>query len=61
MKNGYSQGDMKPTVENMQKPESCYAEKYDQAPLNYIDRQNSTQKKAAGKLKSESFKGRYDK
>lgn len=58
---GYKQGDMSPKVEDFAKPEACYSQKYDQAPLNYIERQNYTQKHEAGKLKGEAFKGRYDK
>ncbi len=58
---GYKQGDMTPTVDDYAKPEGCYAQRFDQAPLNYIERNNSMQKKEASKLKSEAFKGRYDK
>tara|TARA_R110002126_G_scaffold4874_2_gene25129 strand:+ start:595 stop:777 length:183 start_codon:yes stop_codon:yes gene_type:complete len=53
--------EMKASVESYAKPESCYSQKYDQAPLNYVDRQNRIQGKEAGKLKSEAHRGRYDK
>ena len=56
---GYRQGDMKPEVKDWQKGYDCYAEKYDQAPLKYVERQDKSQKKAAAKLKSEAYKGRY--
>lgn len=55
------QGNMSPTVDNYSKPEGCYAQKFDQAPLNYIERNNSMQKHEASKLRGEAYKGRYDK
>ena len=58
---GRSQGDMKPYVKDCAKPPAVYAEKYDQAPLDYIERNNTRQSKAGNKLRSESFMGRYDK
>lgn len=58
---GYKQGDMMPKVEDYQKPESCYSQYYDQAPLNYVERQDRQQMKAAAKLKGEAHRGRYDK
>lgn len=61
MKNGYKQGDMSPEVMNYQKPESCFAEKYDQSPLNYVERQNKQEMKAASKLKGQAYNGRYSK
>ena len=39
--------EMKASVESYAKPESCYSQKYDQAPLNYVDRQNRIQGKEA--------------
>ena len=61
MKNGYNQGDMKPEVKDFQKPESCYAEKYNQAPLDYVERQNRQEMKAGKDLKREAYRGRYSK
>ncbi len=58
---GYTRGDMKPHVEDFSKPAACYSQMYDQAPLNYISRQNYTQKHSATKLKGEAHQGRYDK
>lgn len=54
-------GDMKATVEKMQKPAASFSQSYDQAPLNYIERQNRSDSKAASKIKSQSYRGRYDK
>ncbi len=56
---GYKGGDMKMHVDYYDKPESAYSQKHDQSTLNYISRQDYTQNKAASKLKSEAFKGRY--
>lgn len=61
MKYGYNQGDMKPHVSDYSKPEKCYSQKYDQAPLNYVERNNSIQGHEAMKLRGEAYKGRYDK
>ena len=58
-KKGYKQGDMSPQVEDYQKPESCYSQKYDQAPLNYVERQDRIQMDESKKLRGEAFKGRY--
>lgn len=56
---GYRQGDMKPEVKDCQMPSAAFAEKYDQSPLMYKERQNRQQSKAGSKLKSEAYKGRY--
>lgn len=56
---GYMQGDMKPKVEDMQKPESCYSQMYDQSTLNYVERQNRIQKSESSQIKSQKHKGRY--
>ena len=58
---GYKQGNMTPKVDDYSKPEACYAQRFDQAPLNYVSRNNSMQKKEASQLRSEAYKGRYDK
>jgi hypothetical protein len=57
---GYARGDMKPTVKDFQKPESCYSQKYDQAPTRYVERNNAMQSREASKMKREAYKGRYD-
>lgn len=61
MKNGYNQGDMKPEVHDFQKPESSYCQKFDQAPLNYVEREDRRQANAGKKLRGEAYKGRYSK
>lgn len=58
---GYTRGDMKPHVSDYSKPPACYAQKYDQAPLDYVSRNNYLQKHEAMKLRSEAHQGRYDK
>jgi len=58
---GKYQGDMKPEVKDCQTPAGAFAEKYDQSPLMYKERQDRIQVKAGRKLRSESFMGRYDK
>lgn len=57
----HKQGDMMAHVDDYSKPKACYAQTYDQAPLNYISRNDSLQKHEASKLRSEAHKGRYDK
>lgn len=57
MKNKYD--GMSPKVESYQKGSSCYAQSFDQAPTRYIERNDREQSKAASKLKSQSYKGRY--
>lgn len=59
MKDGYRQGDMSPDVKDYQLPNSAYAEKYDQAPLRYVERNDRMQEKQASKLRGQSYKGRY--
>lgn len=51
--------DMKPHVEMYQDPESVYAERYNQQPLRYVERQKEIREKEAGKLRKEAYKGRY--
>ena len=50
---------MKPHVENIQKPAKCYSQKYDQSPLNYIERQDYRMGHEAGKLRGEEYHGKY--
>ncbi len=58
---GYKQGNMSTHVDDYSKPKACYSQKYDQAPLNYIERNNYMQKHEAKKLRGEAYHGRYDK
>ena len=46
-------------VKDYQKPEKCYAEKFDQAPLRYMERQDKMQAKEAKKIRQQMFEGRY--
>ena len=57
----HKQGDMMPHVDDFSKPAACYSQMYDQAPLNYIARNNSLQGHEAGMMRKEAHKGRYDK
>ena len=52
-------GNMSPTVENMQKPESSFAEGQMSDTLNYIERQDKHAMQACKDLKSQAYKGRY--
>ena len=58
MKNKYE--GMSPKVESYQKSSSCYAESFDQAPTRYVERNDRSQMQEAKKLKSQSYKGRYE-
>jgi len=60
-KYGYKQGEMRAHVEDFAKPEKCYSQKYDQAPLNYVERNDRLQGHEASKLRGEAHYGRYDK
>ena len=51
---------MSPKVESYQKPESCYAERYTQAPTRYIERQDRMQSSEAKQLRKQAYKGRYE-
>jgi hypothetical protein len=56
---GYTQGDMSPHVEDYQKPHSDYAESGFTKTTEYIERQDAFQRKEAGELKKQAYKGRY--
>ena len=61
MYHGNEPGNMDATVKDYQKPAKCYSQKYTQAPLNYIERQDYQQGHEAMKLNKEDYKGRYQK
>lgn len=61
MKEFYKMSEMKPHVEDYAKKEDSYSQKYDQAPLSYVERQNRIMKQSADKLKGQDYKGRYSK
>ena len=54
------QGDMAPVVKDCAIPDKAFAQKYDQSPTMYKERQDYMQGHEGKKLKGESFKGRYD-
>lgn len=58
-KKGYTQGDMKPHVEDYQRPEKDYSQTGFSKTTDYIERQDAFQGKEAKKIKSHSYKGRY--
>lgn len=55
---GFGSPDSK-VIKDWHKPEGCYSQKYTQAPTKYVSRQNDIQEKAAGKIRSNSYNGRY--
>ena len=58
-KHGYTQGDMKPTVEDYQKPEKDFAERGFSKTDEYIERQDKFQGKMAAGVKKQAYEGRY--
>lgn len=58
-KKGYVQGDMKADVNDYQKPSSNYSQEGFGKTTEYIPRQNQFVNKEAGKVRSQSYKGRY--
>ena len=56
---GNMPGDMSPKVEDYQKPMSNYSQEPFGKTLNYVERQDSHQNKAASDLKKQAYKGRY--
>jgi hypothetical protein len=58
-KHGYTQGDMTPKVEDYEAPASGFGEEGFSKTLDYIERQDSFRSKAASKIKSQSYEGRY--
>lgn len=61
MNSDYKMSEMKAKVDNYAKPEACFSQKYNQSPLNYIERNNSMQKHESSKLRGEAYQGRYGK
>ena len=56
---GKNQGDMSPKVEDYQRPESNYSQSGFSKTTDYIARKDAQQSKWAGKVKSNSYEGRY--
>lgn len=58
-KEGYVQGDMKSVTEDIQKPDSNFAERQFSKTLEYNERHNAFEKREAKELEKQSYKGRY--
>ena len=58
-KDGYTQGDMKPTVDSYQKSEKDFAERGFNKTTEYISRQDRRQGEFARGLDKQSYQGRY--
>lgn len=58
-KKGYVQGDMKPSVEEYQKPMSNYSQSQFGKTTEYMSRQDKIQNKEASEIKGQAYKGRY--
>ena len=56
---GKNQGDMSPKVEDYQRPESNYSQSGFSKTTGYIERKDAQQSKWAGKIKGNSYNGRY--
>ena len=58
-KHGYTQGDMKPTVEDYQKPEKDFAERGFSKTTEYVERQDERQSGMSKGLNKQAYQGRY--
>jgi len=58
-KHGYVQGDMKPTVEDYQKPEGDFAERGFSKTTEYVERQDKHQSGMCKGLNKQAYQGRY--
>lgn len=58
-KAGYVQGEMSPKVDDYQKPMGDFAESGFSKTLQYIERQDKHQKRAAGDIRKQHYEGRY--
>ena len=58
-KKGYNQGDMKPTVEEYQKPMKDFSQENMGKTTEYISRQDRIQSGEAREIKGQAYKGRY--
>lgn len=58
-KHGYVQGDMKPTVEDYQKPEKDFAERGFSKTTEYVERQDKRQAGMSKELNKQAYQGRY--
>ncbi len=58
-KAGYVQGDMSPKVDDYQKPKAAFAEEGFNKTLEYIERHDSQEMRAAKDIKKQHYQGRY--
>lgn len=58
-KMGYEQGNMKPTVDNYQRPAKVYSQEGFSKTTEYVARNDATQTKYATDIKKQAYKGRY--
>ena len=58
-KAGYAQGDMSPHVKDYQKPTSDFSQAGFSKTTEYVERQDSFQKKEAGEIRKQAYMGRY--
>ena len=58
-KAGYVQGDMKPNVEDYQKPEKDFAERGFSKTTEYVERQDKRQSEMSKDVNKQAYKGRY--
>lgn len=58
-KHGYTQGDMKPTVEDYQKPESDFSQRGFNKTTEYVERQDMRQSDMCKDVNKQAYKGRY--
>jgi|FreactcultureFD7_1027221.scaffolds.fasta_scaffold123781_2 hypothetical protein len=58
-KRGHDQGNMSPTVESYQKPESDFAERGFSKTTEYIERQDKMQSGMKSGLTKQAYIGRY--
>lgn len=56
---GSKQGDMSPTVKDIQRPEKDFSQKGFSRTLDYVERQNAMQGKEASRIEKQAYKGRY--
>ena len=51
--------DMSMSKSDLQQPDSSYSQGFENKTLSYVERQDKTCSKEAGKLKSQAYKGKY--
>jgi len=58
-KKGYKQGDMGPTVDDYERPESNFSQAGFSKTTEYVERQDKFVGKEASKVRSQAYQGRY--